>query len=187
MVGTADEHSIGWSREKELFLEAFARLPCHAHMCCHSVMSDSLWHYGLQPTRLLCPRNSRQEYWNVVPFPLPGTFPIWGLNPQVDSLPLAPPEKPMSYVSIMSVVKFSSWRGCEYSLDRREKCGLWGAKNYQHVMGGREFSDFQLKETRQSQSIGKYESNLCRKALSLSLLRGRDQWEGHLRKLLSLL
>ena len=124
-----------------------------------------------------------------------GSFPIWGLNPrllcllheQVDSLPLAPPGKPMSYVSIMLVVKFSSWRGCEYSLDRREKPGLWGTIKYQHVMGGREFLDFQLKEIRQRQSIGKYKSNLYRKALSLSLLRGRDQWEGHLRKLLSLL
>ena len=35
-----------------------------------SVMSDSLWPQGLQPTSLLCPWGfSRQEYWRGVPFP----------------------------------------------------------------------------------------------------------------------
>ena len=39
-------------------------------VCESSVMSDSLWPEGLQPTRLLCPWGfSRQEYWRGVPFP----------------------------------------------------------------------------------------------------------------------
>ena len=45
------------------------RTACVLHMCVcalsHSVMSDSLWPRGLQPTRLLCPWGfSRQEYWS---------------------------------------------------------------------------------------------------------------------------
>ena len=41
--------------------------------CCavlsRSLMSNSLWPHGLQPTRLLCPwRFSRQEYWSGLPF-----------------------------------------------------------------------------------------------------------------------
>ena len=38
-----------------------------------SVGSDSLQPQGLRPTRPLCPVEfSRQEYWNVLPFPAPG-------------------------------------------------------------------------------------------------------------------
>ena len=45
---------------------------------------------------------SRQEYWNGLPFPLQGIFPIQGLNPhllhllhwQGDSVPPAPPGEP---------------------------------------------------------------------------------------------
>ena len=37
-----------------------------------SVVSNSLWPYGLKPTRLLCPWGfSRQEYWSGLPFPSP--------------------------------------------------------------------------------------------------------------------
>ena len=39
----------------------------------HSVMSDSLQRYGLQPARLLCPWGfSRQQYWSGLPRPPPG-------------------------------------------------------------------------------------------------------------------
>ena len=46
---------------------------------------------------------SRQEYWTGLPFPPPGDLPLPGIEPaslmspalQADSLPLAPPEKPV--------------------------------------------------------------------------------------------
>ena len=66
----------------------------------HSVVSDSLWPYGLQPTRLLCPWGfSRQEYWSGLPCPPPGDLPNPGIKPrspalQADSLPTEPPGKP---------------------------------------------------------------------------------------------
>ena len=49
----------------------------------HSVISDSLWPYGLWPTRLLYPWGfSRQEYWNGLPCSLlQNIFPIQGSNP----------------------------------------------------------------------------------------------------------
>ena len=48
-----------------------------------SVLSDSLWPYGLQPTRLLCPWGfSRQEYWSVLPSPSPGDLPEPGIEPE---------------------------------------------------------------------------------------------------------
>ena len=67
----------------------------------HSVLSDSLWPRGLQPTRLLCPWGSPGKDTGVSPgkspgvachFLLQGIFPTQGLNPgllpwQVDSLP----------------------------------------------------------------------------------------------------
>ena len=41
----------------------------------HSVVSDCLQLYGLQPTRLLCPWGfSRKEYWNGLPSPSPILF-----------------------------------------------------------------------------------------------------------------
>ena len=64
-----------------------------------SVMSDSLWHHGLLPTRLLCPWNfSRWEYWSGCHALLQRIFPTQGSNPhllcvlhwQLHSLPLAP-------------------------------------------------------------------------------------------------
>ena len=71
------------------------------HVC--SVMSDYLWHHGLQPTRLLCPWNFPGKNTGLGCHFLPqGIFPIQGSNPsllcllhwQVDSLLLAPPGKP---------------------------------------------------------------------------------------------
>ena len=58
-----------------------------------SVVSDSLWPHGLQPTRLLCLWGFfRQEYWSGLPCPLPGDLPNPGMEPrslalQADSLP----------------------------------------------------------------------------------------------------
>ena len=56
-------------------------------------VSNSLRPHGLQPIRLLCPWGFfRQEYWSVLPCPLPGDLHNPGIEPrspalQVDSLP----------------------------------------------------------------------------------------------------
>ena len=48
----------------------------------HSVVSDSLWPRGLQPTRLLCPWDSPGKNTGVgYHFPLQGIFPTQGSNP----------------------------------------------------------------------------------------------------------
>ena len=66
----------------------------------HWVMSNSLWPYGLSPTRLFCPWGfSRQEYCSGLPFPSPGDLPYPGMEPrspalQADSLPTEPPGRP---------------------------------------------------------------------------------------------
>ena len=47
----------------------------------HSVVSNSLQPYGLQPARLLCPWGfSKQEYWSELPFPSPGNLPDPGIE-----------------------------------------------------------------------------------------------------------
>ena len=53
-----------------------------AHTCSvTSVVSNSLWPYGLQPTRLLSMRLSLQEYWRGWPFPTAGDLPDSGIKP----------------------------------------------------------------------------------------------------------
>ena len=50
-------------------------------MLTHSVISNSLWPQGLQPTRLLCPWNSPgKKYWSGLPFPSPGDLPDSGME-----------------------------------------------------------------------------------------------------------
>ena len=56
------------------------------YLCCtvlsHSIMSNSLWHHGLQLIRLLCQWGfSKQEYWSGLPCPPPGDLP----NPWIES------------------------------------------------------------------------------------------------------
>ena len=69
-------------------------------MLSHSVMSDSLWPLGLEPTTLLYPWGfSRQEYWSGLPYPPPGVPPNPGIEPrspalQEDSLLSKPAGKP---------------------------------------------------------------------------------------------
>ena len=72
-----------------------------------SVMSDSLWSQGLQPARLICPWNFPGKNTRVgCHFQLPWIFLTQGLNPcllcpmpwQVDSLPPAPPGKPLCWL-----------------------------------------------------------------------------------------
>ena len=50
----------------------------------HSVVSDSLWPHGLQPTRLLCPLDSPGKNTGVgCHFLLQGIFPTQGSNPHL--------------------------------------------------------------------------------------------------------
>ena len=77
----------------------------------HSVRSDSLRLYGLQPRRLLCPWDFPSKNTGVgCHFHLQGIFPTQGLNPcllhlmhwQVGSLPLVPPGKPQMKLSLFA-------------------------------------------------------------------------------------
>ena len=45
-------------------------------------MSDSLRPHGLQPARLLCPWDSRREYWSGLPSPSLGELPDTGIKPE---------------------------------------------------------------------------------------------------------
>ena len=68
---------------------------CAYLLVSHSIVSSSLQHHGLQPARLLCPRDFAGKNTGVgCHFLLQGIFPIQGSNPhflhwQVDSLPLS--------------------------------------------------------------------------------------------------
>ena len=71
------------------------------------VVSDFLRPHGLYVAHQapLSMEFSRQEYWNGLPFPTPGDLPDPGielcllhlLHWQADSLPTAPPEKPLRW------------------------------------------------------------------------------------------
>ena len=52
-----------------------------AGMCVCAQLGLTLWPCGLYPPRLLCPRDSQQEYWSGLPCPPPGDFPIQAPNP----------------------------------------------------------------------------------------------------------
>ena len=47
----------------------------------HSVVTDSLWPHGLEPSRLLCYGILQQEYWSGLSFPSPGDLPGQGIEP----------------------------------------------------------------------------------------------------------
>ena len=63
------------AREKKWNLDDKTRGPnththTHTHIYTCAVLSRSVWPYGLQPARLLCPWEfSRQEYWIGLPYP----------------------------------------------------------------------------------------------------------------------
>ena len=68
-------------------------------MVSRSVLSDSLWPHGLQPTSLFCPCDSPEEYWSGLPCPSWGDVPKPGIKPglpelHADSLPSESPGKP---------------------------------------------------------------------------------------------
>ena len=55
---------------------------CFKALCCvltRSLMSDSLWPHGLQPTRLLCPWDVSGKNRSGLPFPPPGDIPDPGI------------------------------------------------------------------------------------------------------------
>ena len=81
-----------------------------------SVVSDSLWPQGLQPSRLLCPLGfSRQEYCSGLMFASPrGYPPELGIKPgsvalHVDSLLSEPPGKNLIRVDIRFKNIYCSW------------------------------------------------------------------------------
>ena len=82
-----------------------------------SVVSDSLWPYGLSLARLLCPWDSPGKNTGVsCHFLLQGIFPIKGsnqcllclLNWQASSLPREPPGKPSETTELSTKVGFCS-------------------------------------------------------------------------------
>ena len=65
-----------------LNLQVYACVLSHfAVLCCRLIMANSLRPHGLQPTRLLWWRFSRQEYWNGLPCLPPGNLPNPGIEP----------------------------------------------------------------------------------------------------------
>ena len=105
LKGKVFENGPSWSPPDTISLEELKEDQCGwSLLCCAvlslSVMSDSLWPYGPQPARLLCPWGfSRQEYWSGLPCPPPGDLPDPEIKPrspalQPDSLPSEPPGKP---------------------------------------------------------------------------------------------
>ena len=90
-----------------LFLDFLVMVILISVRCCcvcavlsRSVVSTSLWLYGLQPARLFGPWEfSGQEYWSGLPCCPPEDLPNPGIKPrfptlQEDSLPTEPPRKP---------------------------------------------------------------------------------------------
>ena len=73
---------------------------CYYLLLTRSVMSDSFWPHGLQPTKLFFPWGfSRQQYWSELPSLSPVDFPNPGIEPRFPillmcSLPSEPPGKP---------------------------------------------------------------------------------------------
>ena len=104
-----------------------------AHACyVTSVLPDSLWPYGLQHTRLLCPWGfSRQKYWSGLPCSLPGDLPTQGSNLhllhllhwQVGSLPLVLPGKP-TFSAILPQIQALEGLGLTSQLRDSQKTGL---------------------------------------------------------------
>ena len=93
---------------------------CGAMLSC-PVVSDSLWPYGLQSTRLLCPWGfSRQEYWNGWPIPSPGNLSNPWIKPgspalQVDSFSAELPECPIYHISDLQIFSPVLWLSLSFS------------------------------------------------------------------------
>ena len=101
-------------------------------MLSHSVVSNSLWPHGLQPTRFLHPWGfSRQKYWSGFPYPPPGDLPNPGIEPrspalQADSLPSEAPIEGKPYrrqifLLFLHWMPASYWEREKIQNDRSEK------------------------------------------------------------------
>ena len=96
--------SHDWAPELNWAEPTLYKIVCFVHACWFvSVLSDSLWPYKLQPTRLLCPWDCPGKNTGVGCYALlQGIFMIQGSNPRLimfsglagSSLPLAPLGKP---------------------------------------------------------------------------------------------
>ena len=78
----------------------------------HSVMSDSATPWSAVHQASLSMGFPRQEYWSGLPFPSPGHLPNPGIKPasptlQADSLPSAPPGKPVKTPGVKKMLIFS--------------------------------------------------------------------------------
>ena len=98
-----------------------------------SVVFNSLWPHGLQPTRLLCPWDFPvQEYWSGLPFSSPGSLPDPGIEPVSPALAnrfftTEPPGKPQwDSTQVIRAVESSQEREREAS----RKTGSPQAKLY---------------------------------------------------------
>ena len=88
--------------------------------CVHAQSFSHVWLHGLQPARLLCPR---QQYWSGLPCPPAGAFPSPGMEPPSsmspalmgDSSPLAPPGKPLCEFHINESVSTLGEVGSRFS------------------------------------------------------------------------
>ena len=84
-----------------LDLGCFGRNNCHSVRLCASVVSDSLWPHGPQPTRLLCPRDfPGKNTGRGCHFLLQEIFLTQGLNPHLlRFFTTEPPGKPPAVIS----------------------------------------------------------------------------------------
>ena len=80
------KQKIKWNKIR--FLTIYRILPSSFSLCVYSVMSDSLWPHGLQPTMLSIHGFSRQEYWSGLPFLSPGDPPDAGMKLGSPALPV---------------------------------------------------------------------------------------------------
>ena len=84
----------------------------------HSAVSDSLRPHGLQPARLLCSWDFRQEYWSGLPCPSPGDFPDPEIEPTLAGrfFPVcatreaSPQQRPSGSQSLKYLLSGPSWK-----------------------------------------------------------------------------
>ena len=82
IISAPHYQGIGYTLRKRNMLNDATNNSVWYAVLSRSVVSDSLWPHGLQPTRLLCPWGfSRQEYWSGCHALLQGIFQTQGLNP----------------------------------------------------------------------------------------------------------
>ena len=106
----------------------------------HSIMSDSSWSHGLQPTGFLCPWGfSRQEYWSGLPCPPPGDLPNPGIEPrspelQTDSLPTERPGKPFDYCGFVLESKVREHDSSSFVFHFQDCLGYLGSFVFQYKL-----------------------------------------------------